>query len=121
MDKLFPECNHLLIEAGYKYIGAVDVWYSMKTHNYSKGNLYVSIFLYDTNIKDLDITCFVGTTMVATSFSKDLTSSNDAMFYSSFLEILAMVLHHDETDIINAFSEKEVNKTLEVLNGNDNT
>lgn len=121
MDKLFPECNHLLIEAGYTYNGMVDVWYGTKAHNYTKGNLFVSIFLFNANIKDLDITCFIGTTMIATSFSKDLTTSNDALFNSSFLEILAMVLHHDETDIIKAFSEKEVNKTLEVLNGNDNT
>lgn len=121
MDKLFPECNHMLIEAGYAYNGLMCDWGDVKIHGYKKGNLYVSISLFGGDIKDLDITCHLGTTMVATSFTKDKSSNNDALFYSNFLEILDMVLHHDETDIIKAVSEKEVNKTLEVLDGSDNT
>lgn len=121
MDKLFPECDHLLIEAGYAYNGLMCAWGDVKIHGYKKGNLYVSISLFGEDIKDLDITCHLGTTMVATSFTKDKSSNNDALFYSNFLEILDMVLHHDETDIIKAVSEKKVNKTLEVLDGSDNT
>ena len=26
MDKLFPECNHMLIEAGYAYAGLMSAW-----------------------------------------------------------------------------------------------
>lgn len=59
--------------------------------------------------------------MVATSYTKDSLCNDDALFYSNFLEILDMVLHYDEIDIVKAFSEKELNKTLEVLDGNDNT
>ena len=121
MAKLFPECNHLLIEAGYVYNGLMGAWGDVKIHGYTKGNLYVAISLFGEDIKDLDITCHLGTTMVATSYTKDSLCNNDALFYSNFLEIHDMVLHHDETDIVKAFSEKELNKTLEVLNGNDNT
>lgn len=120
IDDLIKKFEHLLIEAGYAYTGLMCAW-GIKTRGYKKGNLYVSISLFGGDIKDLDITCHIGTTMVATSYTKDSLCNNDALFYSNFFEILDMVLHHDEADIVKAFSEKELNKTLEVLDGNDNT
>lgn len=46
MDKLFPECNHMLIEAGYAYTGLMCAWGDVKIHGYKKEIfMYLSVYL----------------------------------------------------------------------------
>lgn len=120
MDKLFPECNHLLIEAGYAYDGVSDTGSPVKIHKYHKGNLHIGILLFGENIRDLDLTCFIDETMIATTF-KDSDQSMSIFSNVPFLELFEVILHHTAKDIISVLTEKETNKTLEVLDGNDNT